>query len=143
MALAPTPQPYLFTVEEYLAFERASEERHEYLDGVIYAMAGSASPQAMAGEREDHGTICTNLGGPCSRPTCWWRKADRSSATMTAPRPGEGKGRTSKAEAPTCTWTASTARCRWSTCTSVSCSPTKQIRENVDMDNADEMPFQQ
>src|SRR5216683_888870 len=63
MALAPTPQPYRFTVEEYLAFERASDERHEYLDGVIYAMAGSASPQAMAGESEDHGTICTNLGG--------------------------------------------------------------------------------
>jgi Uma2 family endonuclease len=63
MALAPTRQPYRFTVEEYLAFERASEERHEYLDGVIYAMAGSASPQAMAGESEDHGTICTNLGG--------------------------------------------------------------------------------
>ena len=33
MALAPTPQPYRFTVEEYLAFERASDERHEYLDG--------------------------------------------------------------------------------------------------------------
>jgi Uma2 family endonuclease len=42
MALASTPQPYRFTVEEYLAFERASDERHEYLDGVIYAMAGSA-----------------------------------------------------------------------------------------------------
>jgi Uma2 family endonuclease len=63
MALAPTRQPYRFTVEEYLAFERASEERHEYLDGVIYAMAGSASSQVMAGESEDHGTICTNLGG--------------------------------------------------------------------------------
>ena len=65
MALAPTPQPYLdrFTVEEYLAFERASDERHEYLDGVIYAMAGSASTQAMAGESEDHGTICMNLSG--------------------------------------------------------------------------------
>ena len=61
MALAPTRQPYRFTVEEYLAFERASEERHEYLDGVIYAMAGSASAQAMAGESEDHGTICMNL----------------------------------------------------------------------------------
>jgi Uma2 family endonuclease len=61
MALAPTRQPYRFTVEEYLAFERASEERHEYLDGVIYAMAGSASTQAMAGESEDHGTICMNL----------------------------------------------------------------------------------
>ena len=52
MALAPTRQPYRFTVEEYLAFERASDERHEYLDGVIYAMAG---------ESPDHGRICMNL----------------------------------------------------------------------------------
>ena len=65
MALAPPPQPYLFTIEEYLAFERASDERHEYLDGVIYAMAG---------ESPNHGTICVNLtaslvpqlrGSPC------------------------------------------------------------------------------
>jgi Uma2 family endonuclease len=63
MALPPMPQPYRFTVEEYLAFERVSDERHEYLDGVIYAMPGSASPQAMAGESEEHGTICTNLNG--------------------------------------------------------------------------------
>jgi Uma2 family endonuclease len=61
MALAPTLRPYRFTVEEYLTFERASDERHEYLDGVIYAMAGSANTQAMAGESEDHGTICMNL----------------------------------------------------------------------------------
>jgi Uma2 family endonuclease len=52
MAPAPPRQPYRFTVEEYLAFERASDERHEYLDGVIYAMAG---------ESPDHGRICTNL----------------------------------------------------------------------------------
>lgn len=52
MALMPTRQPYRFTVEEYLAFEHASEERHEYLDGVIYAMAG---------ESPDHGRICMNL----------------------------------------------------------------------------------
>ena len=74
MASALVPQPYLFTVEEYLVFERASEERHEYLDGIIYAMPGSASPQAMAGESEEHGTICVNLvtslvtqlrGSPC------------------------------------------------------------------------------
>ncbi len=43
-----------FTVAEYLAQERQSEERHEYLDGVIYAMAG---------ESPEHGTICTNLVG--------------------------------------------------------------------------------
>jgi Uma2 family endonuclease len=52
--MSTLPIPYRFTVEEYLTFERASDERHEYLDGVIYAMAG---------ESEVHGTICTNLTG--------------------------------------------------------------------------------
>lgn len=42
------------SVGEYLALERESEERHEYLDGQIYAMAG---------ESPEHGAICTNLGG--------------------------------------------------------------------------------
>src|SRR5215813_6140397 len=41
-----------YTPDEYLAFERESESKHEYLDGVIYAMAG-ASPE--------HNTICVNL----------------------------------------------------------------------------------
>lgn len=41
-----------YTVEEYLALERDSEERHEYLDGQIYLMAG---------ESPEHGDICTNL----------------------------------------------------------------------------------
>ena len=50
MALAQ-PQP-LYTVAEYLAFERESEERHEYLDGMIYAMAG---------ESGEHGDISMNL----------------------------------------------------------------------------------
>ncbi len=36
----------LYTVEEYLAFERESEERHEYLDGVLYAMAGESPAHA-------------------------------------------------------------------------------------------------
>ena len=39
------PQPKkepLYTVEAYLAFEREAEERHEYLDGVIYDMAGES-----------------------------------------------------------------------------------------------------
>jgi Uma2 family endonuclease len=42
----------LITIEQYLALERASPERHEYLDGVIYAMAG---------EKLEHGDICVNL----------------------------------------------------------------------------------
>ena len=41
-----------FTPDEYLAFERGSESKHEYLDGLIYAMAG-ASPE--------HSTICVNV----------------------------------------------------------------------------------
>lgn len=63
------------TVEEYLARERQSEERHEFLDGVMYAMAG---------ESPEHGIITVNLvaglhsrlsGGPCqtsSKDTKVW-----------------------------------------------------------------------
>jgi Uma2 family endonuclease len=43
----------LYTVEEYLDLERKAEERHEYLDGVLYAMAG---------EGPTHADICANLG---------------------------------------------------------------------------------
>jgi len=43
-----------YTEDQYLSIERESEERHEYLDGQIFAMAGE-SPQ--------HGDICTNLAG--------------------------------------------------------------------------------
>ena len=50
------PQEYLpvLTGEEYLEIERFSEIRHEYLDGLVYAMAG---------ESPDHSTICYNLNG--------------------------------------------------------------------------------
>lgn len=49
------PQTQLnYSVGEYLTLERESEERHEYLDGQIYAMAGE-SPQ--------HGDISSNLVG--------------------------------------------------------------------------------
>src|SRR5215468_5236312 len=41
-----------YTEDQYLSIEREADERHEYLDGRIYAMAGE-SPQ--------HGDICTNL----------------------------------------------------------------------------------
>jgi Uma2 family endonuclease len=56
----------LSTAEEYLAFERAAFERHEWLDGLIYGMAGE-SPQ--------HSLISANLiislgtqlrGNPCA-----------------------------------------------------------------------------
>ncbi|HYE75461.1 MAG TPA: Uma2 family endonuclease [Blastocatellia bacterium] len=40
------------TIEEYLVLEREAEERHEYLDGFIYVMAG---------ETEAHGIISVNF----------------------------------------------------------------------------------
>jgi Uma2 family endonuclease len=43
-----------YTEDQYLSIEREADERHEYLDGQIYAMAG---------ESPEHGAICTNLTG--------------------------------------------------------------------------------
>lgn len=43
-----------FTPEEYLRLERSTEERHESLDGLVYAM----SAESLA-----HGQICVNILG--------------------------------------------------------------------------------
>src|SRR5215813_1491951 len=51
MALPPQLLPAI-PAEKYLELERASEIRHEFLDGLVYAMAG---------ESPDHSTICFNL----------------------------------------------------------------------------------
>lgn len=50
--MATSESKLVYTVEDYLAIERTTDERHEYLDGQIYAMAG---------ESPAHSTICTNL----------------------------------------------------------------------------------
>lgn len=42
----------IFSVKDYLEYERNAPERHEFLDGNVYAMAGE-SPR--------HSTICFNL----------------------------------------------------------------------------------
>ena len=52
MGLPPTIP--IFTPDEYLAFERGTDARHEYLDGHVYAMAG---------ESIEHSRICVNLAG--------------------------------------------------------------------------------
>jgi Uma2 family endonuclease len=44
----------VFTIKDYLDYERFSTERHEFLDGNVYAMAG---------ENPKHSTICYNLYG--------------------------------------------------------------------------------
>lgn len=73
-----------YSAEEYLAMERESEERHEYLDGDIYEMAG---------ESPAHGAICTNLtriistqliGSPCQVFS-----KDMKVRSGPAPRPGQ------------------------------------------------------
>ena len=48
------PEQFLpaITAEQYLQLERVSEMRHEFFDGLMYAMAG---------ESPDHSTICFNL----------------------------------------------------------------------------------
>lgn len=43
----------LMTVEEYLAFEERSKIRHEYIDGEVFAMAGS---------KRNHSLIASNAG---------------------------------------------------------------------------------
>lgn len=54
MALAKLKEKYerLYTVDEYLKMEREAEERHEYIDGEIFQMAG---------ESDEHGDISVNL----------------------------------------------------------------------------------
>jgi Uma2 family endonuclease len=50
--MALPKEKFLYTVEQYLEMERASAERHEYVDGYVYKMAG---------ESPEHSTINANL----------------------------------------------------------------------------------
>ena len=42
-----SPAPTRFTREEYLALERASQTKHEFVDGLIVSMAGARPPDNM------------------------------------------------------------------------------------------------
>jgi Uma2 family endonuclease len=73
-----------FTVDQYLVIERESEERHLYLDGEIYAMAG---------ESEHHADISANVfgllhsqlrGSPC-------RARIKGTKVRSGPTPMSGK----------------------------------------------------
>ncbi len=70
----------LRTQEEYLAMEREAAERHEYIDGYIFEMAG---------ESQAHGEISANLGGilvpQLRRTPCRGRGAN--SKIRSGPRP--------------------------------------------------------
>ena len=82
-ASQPKTEADRHTVEEYLALDRASEERHEYLDGVVYALASESGA---------HADICMNLamiiatqlrGTPCRA-----RSKDTKVRGAFAPEPG-------------------------------------------------------
>ena len=50
--MSPPKQKLLIAPQEYLAFERRADERHEWLDGVI---------RQMAGESPQHSIICSTV----------------------------------------------------------------------------------
>lgn len=50
----PAHEPPVLSAEQYLEFERDSEIKHEFLDGKVFAMAGSSLA---------HNRLCANLGG--------------------------------------------------------------------------------
>lgn len=54
MTLAKVKSKPYFTIEQYLEYEREADERSEFVDGEIYAMAG---------ESDAHGDISMNLAG--------------------------------------------------------------------------------
>ena len=79
----PKLQPRLLTVDEYLAIERAADERHLYLDGEIFAMAGESLP---------HGQITANLlisvGVQLKGTSCQALIKDTKVRSGLAPMPG-------------------------------------------------------
>ena len=59
------PDPPLLGVEDYLAFEETSREKHEYVDGRLYAMAGGTNAHDRIGNNV-RAQINVHLGaGPC------------------------------------------------------------------------------
>jgi Uma2 family endonuclease len=59
------PKPPVLTVEEYLALEATSREKHEYVNGRLYAMAGGTNAHDRIGNNV-RALINVHLGaGPC------------------------------------------------------------------------------
>jgi Uma2 family endonuclease len=60
-------QPSLVSIEDYLAGEEASEFKHEYLGGVVHAMAGGTNDHAAISANAV-GALFTRLRGKRCRP---------------------------------------------------------------------------
>lgn len=82
MTIAQLKTKTLYTVEDYLQMEQASEVRHEYLDGEIFEMAG---------ETIAHGDISTNiiisLGNQLKGTPCRTLSKDTKVQSGWLPRP--------------------------------------------------------
>lgn len=61
----PPPQ-LLSTPEEYLAFERDAFERHEWLDGTMYAMAGDSPEHSLITANAIATVVIRLRGKPCA-----------------------------------------------------------------------------
>ncbi len=60
------PSPPLLSVEDYLALDNAGDEKHEYVDGRLYAMAGGTNAHDRIGNNV-RALINIHLGaGPCA-----------------------------------------------------------------------------
>jgi Uma2 family endonuclease len=53
------------TPEEYLAFERASDQKHEYVDGEVFAMAGGTYDHSLIGQNVTRELGNALLERPC------------------------------------------------------------------------------
>ncbi len=63
--MAVPQEKLLFTIEEYLEFERVTEERHEYIDGHIYKMAGESLEHSRINVNLIRILSAQLLGKPC------------------------------------------------------------------------------
>lgn len=61
----PFPRDRLVTIEEYLASEKASSVRHEYVDGEIHAMSGVSRQHSRITMNVGARLWAAARGGPC------------------------------------------------------------------------------
>lgn len=57
--------PTRFTASEYLALERASDRKHEFVDGAIVAMAGARPPHNILAANVTAALVALTRGQPC------------------------------------------------------------------------------
>jgi Uma2 family endonuclease len=63
--MALPKEKLLYTVEQYLEMERASGERHEYIDGYVYQMAGESLEQSAINANLIAMLVTQLRGKPC------------------------------------------------------------------------------